>query len=174
VVDLACYDSVLLEDSSANKMTEQLLFFESVVNSACFMRTSIILIMDNVGVFKQKLSRSPLADYFPDYTGGGDVEKAAEYLLLRFNQANRAHLGLYCNLKLSDIPIIQWVVNAIKDTKTTNSLNDLIFHPESDNKKQERTSPGTRDSERANSVSSEVKPSDSQTSPAEIAMPDEW
>lgn len=78
-----------------NRMIESLVLFDSVVNSRWFMRTSIILFLNKVDLFKQKLGRSPLSDYFPDYSGGNDVNRAAKYLLWRFNQVNRAHLNLY-------------------------------------------------------------------------------
>jgi hypothetical protein len=76
-------------------MIESLVLFDSVVNSRWFMRTSIILFLNKVDLFKQKLGRSPLGNYFPDYSGGNDVNRAAKYLLWRFNQVNRAHLNLY-------------------------------------------------------------------------------
>lgn len=82
-------------DTSQNRMMESLLLFDSVVNSRWFMRTSIILFLNKVDIFKAKLPRSPLGNYFPDYSGGNDVNKAAKYLLWRFNQVNRAHLNLY-------------------------------------------------------------------------------
>lgn len=74
---------------------ESLVLFDSVVNSRWFMRTSIILFLNKVDLFRQKLGRSPLSNYFPDYSGGNDVNRAAKYLLWRFNQVNRAHLNLY-------------------------------------------------------------------------------
>lgn len=74
---------------------ESLVLFDSVVNSRWFMRTSIILFLNKVDLFRQKLPRSPLNKYFPDYSGGNDVNRAAKYLLWRFNQVNRAHLNLY-------------------------------------------------------------------------------
>lgn len=76
-------------------MMESLVLFDSVVNSRWFMRTSIILFLNKVDLFRQKLPRSPLNKYFPDYSGGNDVNRAAKYLLWRFNQVNRAHLNLY-------------------------------------------------------------------------------
>lgn len=71
------------------------MLFDSVVNSRWFMRTSIILFLNKVDLFRAKLARSPLGNYFPDYSGGNDVNRAAKYLLWRFNQVNRAHLNLY-------------------------------------------------------------------------------
>lgn len=113
-VALSEYDQVLLEESSQvsyvaysqfqsdkmlmhiqNRMMESLVLFDSVVNSRWFMRTSIILFLNKVDLFKSKLARSPLSNYFPDYSGGNDVNRAAKYLLWRFNQVNRAHLNLY-------------------------------------------------------------------------------
>ncbi len=76
-------------------MMESLVLFDSIVNSRWFMRTSIILFLNKVDLFKAKLGRSALARYFPDYSGGNDVNRAAKYLLWRFNQVNRAHLNLY-------------------------------------------------------------------------------
>lgn len=112
-VALSEYDQVLLEESNQvsvakvdcqhrsgltykkNRMMESLVLFDSVVNSRWFMRTSIILFLNKVDLFRQKLPRSPLSTYFPDYSGGNDVNRAAKYLLWRFNQVNRAHLNLY-------------------------------------------------------------------------------
>ena len=71
-------------------MMESLVLFDSVVNSRWFMRTSIVLFLNKVDLFKEKLGRSPLGNYFPDYSGGNDVNKAAKYLLWRFNQVNIA------------------------------------------------------------------------------------
>lgn len=112
-VALSEYDQVLLEESNQvssslrtsscgadpcspkNRMMESLVLFDSVVNSRWFMRTSIILFLNKVDLFKAKLARSPLGSYFPDYSGGNDANRAAKYLLWRFNQVNRAHLNLY-------------------------------------------------------------------------------
>ncbi|KAK0249918.1 Guanine nucleotide-binding protein alpha-2 subunit [Friedmanniomyces endolithicus] len=94
-VALSEYDQVLLEESSQNRMQESLVLFDSVVNSRWFMRTSIILFLNKVDLFRGKLKKSPLGAYFPDYSGGDDVNRAAKYLLWRFNQVNRAHLNLY-------------------------------------------------------------------------------
>lgn len=124
-VALSEYDQVLLEESSQNRMMESLLLFDSVVNSRWFMRTSIILFLNKVDIFKQKLSRSPLGNYFPDYSGGNDVNKAAKYLLWRFNQVNRAHLNLYPHLtQATDTSNIRLVFAAVKETILNNALKD--------------------------------------------------
>jgi guanine nucleotide-binding protein G(i) subunit alpha len=125
VVDLAEYDQLLLEDSSQNRMMETLVLFDSVVNSRWFMRTQIILLLDKVDLFRLKLTRSPLEKYFPDYSGGNDVNRAAKYILWRFNQVNRAHLNLYPHLVQStDLSNIRLVFAAVKETLLQVALKD--------------------------------------------------
>ena len=97
-------------------MMESLVLFESIVNSRWFLRTSIILFLNKIDVFRTKLPKVPLQRYFPDYggnvlcvrknadkikanvillTGGQDPAKAAKYILWRFTQTNRAKLNIY-------------------------------------------------------------------------------
>ncbi|OJD21429.1 guanine nucleotide-binding protein alpha-3 subunit [Blastomyces percursus] len=124
-VALSEYDQVLLEESNQNRMMESLVLFDSVVNSRWFMRTSIILFLNKVDLFRQKLGRSPLNKYFPDYSGGNDVNRAAKYLLWRFNQVNRAHLNLYPHLtQATDTSNIRLVFAAVKETILQNALKD--------------------------------------------------
>jgi guanine nucleotide-binding protein G(i) subunit alpha len=48
-------------------MLEGIALFESVVNSRWFLHTSIMLFLNKVDLFKQKVARLPLEKYFPDY-----------------------------------------------------------------------------------------------------------
>lgn len=124
-VALSEYDQVLLEESNQNRMMESLVLFDSVVNSRWFMRTSIILFLNKVDLFRQKLGRSPLSNYFPDYSGGDDIGRASKYLLWRFNQVNRAHLNLYPHLtQATDTSNIRLVFAAVKETILQNALRD--------------------------------------------------
>ena len=55
----------------------------------------IILFLNKIDIFKVKIPKQPLSRYFPEYSGGPDVHKAAKYILWRFMQANRARLSVY-------------------------------------------------------------------------------
>lgn len=113
VVDLACYDEVLF--GSQNALMEQLDYFDNIVNSRWFMHTSIILLFNNVDTFRSKLALMPLAHFFPDYSGGDDLNRAVKYLLWRFHQVNRAHLSFYPHLLRSTdtsyVPLVHAAVN---------------------------------------------------------------
>ncbi|KAF7725293.1 Guanine nucleotide-binding protein alpha-2 subunit [Apophysomyces ossiformis] len=124
-VALSEYDQVLLEESRQNRMIESLVLFESVINSRWFLRTSIILFLNKIDLFRSKLANNPLQRYFPDYGGGDDPIKAAKYILWRFNQTNRANLNIYPHLtQATDTSNIRLVFVAIKETTLQNALED--------------------------------------------------
>jgi guanine nucleotide-binding protein G(i) subunit alpha len=87
VVDLLCYDNIISGD---NEMTERIELFNNTVNANPFSETTIVLFLSNVSKFRQKLAHSPLETHFPDYDGGADGDRAAEYLLGRFKQVDRS------------------------------------------------------------------------------------
>jgi guanine nucleotide-binding protein subunit alpha len=124
-VALSEYDQVLLEESGQNRMTESLVLFDSVINSRWFVRTSIILFLNKIDIFKAKLPKVPLGDWFPDYQGGADANKAAKYILYRFTQVNRAKLNIYPHLtQATDTSNIRLVFAAVKETILQNALRD--------------------------------------------------
>ncbi|KAF9462221.1 guanine nucleotide binding protein, alpha subunit [Collybia nuda] len=87
-VDLADYDQVLYENGP-NKMEENLRAFEEVCNSRWFLPISIILLLNNSGLSPDKLSSSPLKDYFSDYEEGDDCYAASQYFQKKFVSLNK-------------------------------------------------------------------------------------
>ena len=69
LVAISEYDQLLFEDESVNRMQEALIIFDAICNSRWFIRTSIILFLNKIDRFKEKLPDSPMNKYFPDYEG---------------------------------------------------------------------------------------------------------
>ncbi|CAG8721371.1 12859_t:CDS:2, partial [Acaulospora colombiana] len=90
LVALSEYDQMLYEDESVNRMQEALTLFDSICNSRWFVKTSIILFLNKIDLFQEKLQYSPLKDYFPDFTGGANYDAACDYLLHRFVSLNQS------------------------------------------------------------------------------------
>ncbi|KAH9014754.1 G-protein alpha subunit [Lactarius pseudohatsudake] len=125
---LSEYNQVLLEERNQNRMAESLALFESVVNSRWFLHTSIILFLNKIDIFKDKLPKVPLDNYFPDYTGGTDVNKGAKYILWRFMQANRARLNVYPHItQATSTSNIGMVFVTVKETILLNGLKESGF-----------------------------------------------
>ena len=106
LVAISEYDQLLFEDETVNRMQEALTLFDSICNSRWFIKTSIILFLNKIDRFKEKLPNSPMRQYFPDYEGmqiisdksflangsqgGSDYAAACDYILNRFVSLNQA------------------------------------------------------------------------------------
>lgn len=73
LVAISEYDQLLFEDETVNRMQEALTLFDSICNSRWFVKTSIILFLNKIDRFKEKLPVSPMKNYFPDYEGMGSI-----------------------------------------------------------------------------------------------------
>lgn len=69
LVAISEYDQLLVEDESVNRMQEALTLFDSICNSRWFVKSSVILFLNKIDRFREKLQENPMQNYFPDYTG---------------------------------------------------------------------------------------------------------
>ncbi|KAL7747354.1 guanine nucleotide-binding protein subunit alpha [Sorochytrium milnesiophthora] len=119
LVAISEYDQVLIEDESMNRMHESLTLFDSICNSRWFTRTSIILFLNKIDLFKQKLGTSPLSRYFPDYQAADtDYDAACEFFLHKFTDLNRSQdeKQVYTHFTCAtDTTQIRFVMAAVND-----------------------------------------------------------
>ncbi|KAG6380367.1 guanine nucleotide binding protein, alpha subunit [Boletus reticuloceps] len=123
-VSLSDYDLAPSEGNCQRRLNDSFIVFESVVNSRRFTRTSVILFLTNIDVFKDKLSEVPLERHFPDYTGGTDVNEAIEYMQSRFMQVNRARLPTYFIRHQAMNATIDSIHRIVKDTGPDHPTKD--------------------------------------------------
>ncbi|KAJ2852114.1 guanine nucleotide-binding protein subunit alpha [Coemansia brasiliensis] len=126
LVAISEYDQVLIEDESVNRMQEALTLFDSICNSRWFVKTSIILFLNKMDIFREKLPHSPMRKYFPDYDGGNDADVASEYILKRFvslNQSEAKHIYTHYTCA-TDTSQIKFVMAAVNDIIIQTNLRD--------------------------------------------------
>ncbi|KAI5478198.1 G protein alpha subunit [Pseudohyphozyma bogoriensis] len=124
------YDQSLLEDKDSNQMQEALMLFDSICNSQWFLNTSIILFLNKVDVFKERILVSSIKNYFPDYEGDDtDYNAAREYFKMRFTRLNRSQSKeIYTNYTTAiDTNLIRVVMASVYDIIVTRNLNDIIL-----------------------------------------------
>ncbi|CAG7854906.1 Guanine nucleotide-binding protein alpha-3 subunit [Serendipita indica DSM 11827] len=124
-VALSEYDQGLIEAKTTNRLVESLVLFNSIVHSQWFVRTSIVLFLNKMDVFKKKIPKIPLSNHFSEYAGGPDVQKAAKFILWKFTQENRGKLSIYPHLtQATNTNKIKLVFAAVKETILSNSLKE--------------------------------------------------
>ncbi|ORY05031.1 guanine nucleotide binding protein, alpha subunit [Basidiobolus meristosporus CBS 931.73] len=126
MVAISEYDQTLAEDESVNRMQESLTLFDSICNSRWFVRTSIILFLNKIDLFKEKLAISPLSNFFPGFEGPSDYDAACDYIMERFMSLNKTDLKqLYAHFTCAtDTAQIKFVMAAVNDIVVQGNLRD--------------------------------------------------
>jgi hypothetical protein len=100
LVAISEYDQLLFEDETVNRMQEALTLFDSICNSRWFVKTSIILFLNKIDRFKEKLPVSPMKNYFPDYEGMNPTRTSIRTLLTIIRRTR-----LCCCMRLHPEPL---------------------------------------------------------------------
>ncbi|XP_017779715.1 PREDICTED: guanine nucleotide-binding protein G(i) subunit alpha [Nicrophorus vespilloides] len=126
-VALSGYDLVLAEDEEMNRMVESMKLFDSICNSKWFVSTSIILFLNKMDLFEEKITRSPLTICFPEYTGANTFPEASNYIKAKFENLNKRkdQKEIYTHFTCAtDTSNIQFVFDAVTDVIIKNNLKD--------------------------------------------------
>ncbi|XP_077385465.1 guanine nucleotide-binding protein G(i) subunit alpha-2-like isoform X1 [Festucalex cinctus] len=126
-VALSAYDLVLAEDEEMNRMHESMKLFDSICNNKWFTETSIILFLNKKDLFEEKITRSPLAICFPEYTGPNKFDEAASYIQTKFEDLNKKKdtKEIYTHFTCAtDTKNVQFVFDAVTDVIIKNNLKD--------------------------------------------------
>lgn len=126
LVAISEYDGKLVEDESVNRMQEALTLFDSICNSRWFVKTSIILFLNKIDMFKEKIAQVPIEDYFEDYEGGPDYDSSCEYFRDRFVSLNQNdNKQIYTHYTCAtDTGQIRFVMTAVYDIIVKASLRN--------------------------------------------------
>lgn len=110
-VALSCYDLKLAEDESTNRMVESLKLFDSIVNNHWFHNTSVILFLNKIDLFEEKVPKSPITICFPEYKGDGSYKDTSnfireKYLEKNLNDSKEIYVHLTCATNTANIEFV--------------------------------------------------------------------
>ncbi|KAK9468140.1 guanine nucleotide binding protein, alpha subunit [Lipomyces arxii] len=109
LVAISEYDQMLFEDEAVNRMDEALTLFESVCNSRWFVKTSMILFLNKIDIFREKIKTSSLKRYFPDYDKQEyDYAQGCDFILNKF-----VYTHFTCATDTNQIKFVMAAVNDI-------------------------------------------------------------
>jgi len=87
-VALSEYDLKLYEDDDTNRMHESLKLFDDICNSKWFFNIPIILFLNKMDLFKEKIKKVNITEAFPDYDSLQNFADASEYIQNQFLMVN--------------------------------------------------------------------------------------
>ncbi|XP_041820476.1 guanine nucleotide binding protein (G protein) alpha v1 isoform X3 [Chelmon rostratus] len=121
VVSLSGYDMTLVEDPSMNRLQESMKLFSAICNNVFFRSTSMILFMNKIDLFQDKILHSGrhLRLYLPQFKGADcDVDSAARFIAATFVSLNSTPSKLIYHhfTTATDTSNIQVVFQVVMDT----------------------------------------------------------
>ncbi len=69
LVALSEYDQFLAESTSANRLEESRALFSTIMRYPWFKSSSVILFLNKNDVIEEKIKKSHLQDFFPEFNG---------------------------------------------------------------------------------------------------------
>lgn len=111
------YDQMLFEDERVNRMHESIMLFDTLLNSKWFHDVPFILFLNKIDLFEQKVKKTPIRKYFPNYQGRvGDAEAGLQYFEKIFLSLNRSNKPIYVKRTCAtDSETMKFVLSAVTD-----------------------------------------------------------
>ncbi|EHA47250.1 G-Protein alpha subunit [Pyricularia oryzae] len=131
LVAISGYDQCLVEDKDGNQMNEALMLWESIANSHWFTKSALILFLNKMDLFKEKITKSPITEYgFTDYHGpSDDWKQTSKYFMDKFRALNRNPekeiYGHFTNA--TDTNLLKITMTSVQDMIIQRNLKQLIF-----------------------------------------------
>lgn len=119
-----------VEIARQTQMDEAFLLWESIVNSYWFTDSAIILFLDKMDLFVEKLLCKSIAKHgFPDYKGPADYQAASEHILDRFRALSHdPDKNIYCHFtNATDTDLFKITMESVQETIIQRSLNLLVL-----------------------------------------------
>ncbi|CAJ0643303.1 10691_t:CDS:2, partial [Entrophospora sp. SA101] len=130
LVAISGYDQCLVEDKDSNQMQEALMLFNSICNSQWFVNTSMILFLNKIDIFREKIKVSPVKKYFPDFLGDNqNFKQTTHFFKKKFQRLNRSQKKeIYPHFTdATDTNLLRHIMGSVTDIILTQNLRDLVL-----------------------------------------------
>ncbi|KAK3722460.1 hypothetical protein LTR37_002452 [Vermiconidia calcicola] len=132
LVAISGYDHVLVEDRNGNQMHEALMLFESIANSKYFEKSALILFLNKMDLFREKLlsGKAPIREHFPDYMGDErDVDAASTFFSQKFkNLVRDPNKEAYIHFtNATDTTLLDKTMRSVQDMIVQRNLHQLML-----------------------------------------------
>jgi len=113
-------------------MREAMMLFETIANSRWFEKSAIILFLNKIDLFKEKVEsgQSPIAKYFPEYTGPSrDVKAGQDFFAKKFSSlVEQPNKEIYVHFtNATDTDLLKKTMVSVQDMIVQRNLNALIL-----------------------------------------------
>jgi len=113
-------------------MQEAIMLFESIGNSSYFEKSGLVLFLNKIDLFAEKVSsgKSRIVDHFPDYSGGSrDVDAGARFFADKFrNLVRKPGKEVYVHYtNATDTNLLDKTMKSVQDMIVQRNLHVLML-----------------------------------------------
>ncbi|CAJ0928242.1 unnamed protein product, partial [Mesorhabditis belari] len=80
VASMASYDQELEECATTNRLAEAISLFFEVFRNRWLAASGFLLFLNKFDLFESKIAFSPISSFYPNYDGGRNIHKAADFI----------------------------------------------------------------------------------------------
>ncbi len=126
-VDVVLFVAALSDYDVNLRMRDSVELFDQIINNRWFEDSTVILFLNKTDVFKNKLINCPFGECFPDYNGPETFECTSQFLLKKFEAANkdptkRIFSHFTC---ATDTKSVRFILNTVMQRIITDYLEHL-------------------------------------------------
>ncbi|TFY67101.1 hypothetical protein EVJ58_g1830 [Rhodofomes roseus] len=128
---ISCFDQTLEEDPTVNRLEDSVVLWKTIVSNPLLAKTSIVLFLNKVDIFKAKLEAGiKLSKYIVSYGNRtNDFDSTSIYLKRKFAQIHKERSPeprmFYCHFTtVTDTKSTQHILADVQDTVVVRSLKD--------------------------------------------------
>lgn len=108
------------------------MLFESIANSKYFAKSAVILFLNKIDLFREKvlMGSSPIRSFFPDYIGGDqDPEAGQEFFARKFkNLVRDPNKEAYVHFtNATDTNLLDKTMKSVQDMIVQRNLHSLML-----------------------------------------------
>ncbi|KAJ7232777.1 guanine nucleotide-binding protein alpha-4 subunit [Mycena haematopus] len=125
---LSCFDQVLAEDETVNRLEDSILLWKTIVSSPLLKDTSLILFLNKCDILKAKLeSGQKFNEYVVSYGDRpNDFEHCSQYMKKKFSMIAKQYSpearGFYTYFTSVTVPVADQIFRAVRDMLVRQNL----------------------------------------------------
>jgi len=125
VVAISEYDQTLREDNTTKRLDESLKVYEEIINNKLFANKVVILCLNKIDIFDEKLKQRDLKDYYPEYTGN-TRDQAIDFIKKKFEARDKSKRNVVHTIA-TDTDVFKVVFDAVVSHVLQESLRTAGF-----------------------------------------------
>uniref|UniRef100_A0A1I7TFN4 Uncharacterized protein n=1 Tax=Caenorhabditis tropicalis TaxID=1561998 RepID=A0A1I7TFN4_9PELO len=126
VAAISEFDQKLIEDETTNRMEEAIRLFWAVFNGKFFSKAAVILFLNKIDIFKEKIKHVKIKDHFPSFEGNNTFDEGTLFFRRQFRDGIHPSFRrrLYCHETCAISDQVQLIINTVIDTVVQENLKD--------------------------------------------------